>query len=108
LWRLCAYFGPGALTIGGEANFQGDTLFGKLATFLGETVFQGRVNFVSAPTFGSDTAGFASIEKGAKKVRVSFETPYEHQPIVAVTLIPTLFYTYSIYTLSSISAFYQL
>jgi RNase P/RNase MRP subunit p29 len=76
----------GALTIGGEANFQGDTLFGKLATFLGETVFQGRVNFVSAPTFGSDTAGFASIEKGAKKVRVSFETPYEHQPIVAVTL----------------------
>lgn len=76
----------GALRIGGDAQFDGDTLFAKLATFLGDTLFRGKVAFEKAPTFGADTAGFAVIEKGAKKVRITFDTPYAKQPIVAVTL----------------------
>ncbi|MFZ2300051.1 MAG: hypothetical protein WAW00_02875, partial [Candidatus Moraniibacteriota bacterium] len=76
----------GALRIGGDAQFDGETIFAKLATFLGDTLFRGSVMFEKAPTFGSDTAGFAVIEKGAKKVRVSFDTAYGRQPIVAVTL----------------------
>jgi hypothetical protein len=76
----------GALRIGGDTQFDGDTIFAKLATFLGDTLFRGKVMFEKTPTFGSDTAGFAVIEKGAKRVRVSFDTAYERQPIVAVTL----------------------
>ncbi|MFZ1627156.1 MAG: LamG-like jellyroll fold domain-containing protein [Candidatus Moraniibacteriota bacterium] len=76
----------GALTLSGPAEFRGETLFSKLATFLDETVFQGRVKFASAPTFGTDTAGFATIEKGRKKVHVTFDQSYEEQPIVTITL----------------------
>jgi hypothetical protein len=76
----------GALRIGGNAEFQGDTAFAKLATFLGDALFRGKVSFEKAPTFGTDTAGFALIEKGARRVRVDFNQPYEAQPIVAVTL----------------------
>lgn len=76
----------GALRIGGDAQFDGDTLFAKLTTFIGDAVFKGKVTFEKTPTFGSDTAGFAIIQKGSKKVRVSFETAYAQQPIVAVNL----------------------
>jgi RNase P/RNase MRP subunit p29 len=76
----------GALRIGGDAQFDGNTVFAKLATFLGTTWFKGTVDFEKAPIFGSDTAGFALIEKGARRVRVNFDEAYEKQPIVAVTL----------------------
>jgi hypothetical protein len=76
----------GALRIGGDAEFDGNTIFSKLASFFGNTLFKGNVTFEKAPTFGSDTAGFAVIKKGERKVQVSFDVPYERQPIVAVTL----------------------
>ena len=76
----------GALRIGGEAQFAGDTVFEKLVSFFSDVLFKGRVAFEKTPTFGADTAGFAVIEKGAKKVHIEFDEPYEHQPIVAITL----------------------
>ncbi|MBP9697665.1 MAG: hypothetical protein KBD65_00510 [Candidatus Moranbacteria bacterium] len=76
----------GALRIGGAAEFGGDTVFIKLASFLDRTIFKGSVSFEKAPIFASDTAGFALIVQDAKRVRVIFDTPYEKQPIVAVSL----------------------
>jgi hypothetical protein len=76
----------GALRIGGDAQFDGNTVFSKLATFLGDTLFSGHVAFEQTPMFGSDTAGFALIKKGEQKVHVSFATPYDKQPIVAVSM----------------------
>lgn len=76
----------GALHVGGTAEFGGETVFVKLASFLDKTIFKGMVSFETAPTFASDTAGFAVIAKDARRVRVVFDTPYEKQPIVTVSL----------------------
>ncbi len=76
----------GGMTVGGSAQFNGETTFTRLASFFGKAIFKESVSFEKTPTFGGDTAGFAVIEKGAKKVRVMFGTPYEKQPIVTVTL----------------------
>lgn len=76
----------GALQVIDAAEFQGKTTFANLVSFLSDTVFKGGVAFEKAPTFGVDTAGFATIEKGRKKVRVNFTEAYEKQPIVTVAL----------------------
>jgi hypothetical protein len=76
----------GALKVIDAAEFQGETTFASLVSFLSDTVFRGRVAFDQAPTFGTDTAGFATIERGRKKVRVNFAEAYEKQPIVTVAL----------------------
>jgi hypothetical protein len=76
----------GALTIGGNAEFAGETIFQKVATFFSDTLFKGKVMFEKAPIFSSNTAGFAIIKKGEKEVRVSFENAYEKQPIVTISL----------------------
>jgi hypothetical protein len=44
------------------------------------------VAFERTPTFGADTAGFATIEKGEQRVRVTFAEPYAKQPIVTASL----------------------
>ncbi|MBP7060948.1 MAG: hypothetical protein KBA91_03155, partial [Candidatus Moranbacteria bacterium] len=76
----------GGMTVGGDAEFAGNATFAKLAHFFGKTLFKGTVSFEQAPSFGGDTAGFAVIEKGAKKVRIVFDVPYDKQPIVTATL----------------------
>ncbi len=76
----------GGMTVGGDSEFSGNATFAKFAHFFGKTLFKGTVSFEQAPSFGGDTAGFAIIEKGAKKVRITFDSPYEKQPIVTVTL----------------------
>ena len=76
----------GALRIGGESAFAGNTVFEKITSFFGDTLFKGNVAFEKTPTFNSDTAGFAVIEKGSRKVQVKFDMPYQYQPIVAITL----------------------
>lgn len=76
----------GGMTVGGDSEFSGNATFAKLAHFFGKTLFKGAVSFEQAPSFGGDTAGFAVIEKGAKKVRIAFDVPYEKQPIVTATL----------------------
>jgi hypothetical protein len=62
-------------------------VFGKLATFFGETLFKENVSFEKAPTFGSNTAGFAVIEEGAQSVEVKFDEAYVKQPIITVSLV---------------------
>lgn len=76
----------GALRVIDAAEFQGKTTFASLVSFLSDAVFRGKVAFETVPTFGTDTAGFATIEKGRKKVRVNFTEAYEKQPIVTVAL----------------------
>jgi hypothetical protein len=76
----------GALTVADAAEFQGETTFARLATFMNEALFRGRVAFEKAPTFSADTAGFATITEGEKRVRITFDEAYARQPIVAVTL----------------------
>jgi hypothetical protein len=75
----------GGLTVGGEANFNGDTVFNKLATFFGITTFKDQVNFDATPVFNQDTAGFAVIKEGQQRVAVTFTSDYQGQPIVSVT-----------------------
>lgn len=76
----------GALRIGGDAEFSGNTLFDKISTFLGDTFFKGKVAFDQVPTFGTDTAGFAVIAEGAQSVTVKFDTAYAKQPIITVSI----------------------
>ena len=76
----------GALQVIDAAEFQGETTFARLASFLSDTVFQGKVSFGRSPTFSADTAGFATIEKGRKKVHVVFNQLYDQQPIVTVAM----------------------
>ncbi|MDP2815910.1 MAG: hypothetical protein Q8O19_04450 [Rectinemataceae bacterium] len=76
----------GAIRIGGDAQFDGDTIFAKLATFLSDTVFKGKAIFEKAPTFGSNTAGFAIIAEGQQSVEVTFDEAYAKQPIVSISI----------------------
>ncbi|MEK7550022.1 MAG: hypothetical protein AAB519_03510, partial [Patescibacteria group bacterium] len=76
----------GGIVVGGDAQFDGDTVFNKLASFLGGVTFKDKVAFEQAPTFGKDTAGFAVIKEGQKAVTVSFDDDYTKQPIVSATL----------------------
>ncbi|MCC6934683.1 MAG: hypothetical protein IT406_03305, partial [Candidatus Yanofskybacteria bacterium] len=45
-----------------------------------DTIFLGR------PYFNSDTAGFAVIERGAREVRVTFDSEYLSQPVVMISI----------------------
>ncbi|MEK9174055.1 MAG: hypothetical protein AAB845_02195, partial [Patescibacteria group bacterium] len=83
LGRLSA---EGGIVVGGDAQFDGDTVFAKLASFLGKTVFKDQVAFEKAPTFSRDTAGFAVIKEGQKAVQVTFDETYAKQPIVSASL----------------------
>jgi hypothetical protein len=76
----------GKLTVGGNARFDGEAVFGKAVSFLDETRFGGQVTFDAAPTFGSDTGGFAVIAEGQKSVTIVFDTAYAKQPIISVSL----------------------
>lgn len=76
----------GAVVIGGNTEFNGETLFNKIVTFVSETLFKGRVVFEQTPTFGNDTAGFAVISEGQKSVDIAFDEKYMSQPIVSVSI----------------------
>jgi hypothetical protein len=64
----------------------GLTSFGSDAQFISSVTFNGQVEFILPPLFNSDTAGFAVINEGAKKVEVIFDTPYIAQPIVSTSI----------------------
>lgn len=70
------------LNVNDAAKFKGDTLFEKVATFVGKTIFKGDVVFNKTPTFNKDTAGFARIAKGADRVDIVFDKVYDKTPIV--------------------------
>ena len=76
-----------ALVIGGKAQFKEETIFEKLVTFIGNIIFKGDISFEGRPTFNKDTAGFALIKKGERKVDVVFEKEYAQSPVVTVNAI---------------------
>jgi hypothetical protein len=63
-----------------------NTIVNQLATFFGDVVFKGNVNFEGRPTFNSDVAGLAVIDKGNDFVEVKFNNEYENIPIVTATI----------------------
>ena len=54
--------------------------FGTAINMMNDVVFFGR------PYFNSDTAGFAVIKQGAKKVDIVFTTPYLTQPVISADI----------------------
>ena len=76
----------------GDSSFEGKAQFAGLSFFSSTTTFDGAVSFGSAvefnlpPIFNKDTAGFAIIKEGARKVEVVFEKPYITQPITSASI----------------------
>jgi hypothetical protein len=66
--------------------FNGLTLFNADSQFMANVKFGSQVEFNLPPIFNKDTAGFAVIKAGSKKVEVVFDTPYIAQPIVNATI----------------------
>ena len=57
-----------------------------VSDFFGQVIFHSDVNFQGRPTFNSDTAGTAVIEKGDTSVSVTFDKEYESLPIVNTSI----------------------
>ena len=82
-------FQTDALAVNGDSSFAGQSQFNGLSFFSNTTAFNtnvlfgGQVEFAMPPVFNKNTAGFAVIKKGTKKVDVVFETPYMIQPVVS-------------------------
>jgi hypothetical protein len=83
------------LTVGGDAEFRGNSFFYGLVTFVEKTIFRNDIRFEGRPTFNNDTAGFAVIYPTQTEVEVKFDKPYEHPPVVVVSLRNGKFATYS-------------
>lgn len=75
------------LVVGGNAYFKGETVFDKLVTFVSNVIFKGKVKFEEVPTFNKDTAGFALIKKGERKIKVEFEKEYKDIPVITANKI---------------------
>jgi hypothetical protein len=69
-----------------EATFSGLTFFEGDAKFIKNVVFNSQVEFTIPPVFNKDTAGFAIIKQGSKKVEITFENPYIAQPVVSANI----------------------
>ena len=65
-----------------EKTFGGLTFFNADVSFMSQVTFGAQVEFTVPPLFNADTAGFAVIKSGAKKVDVTFDTPYIATPVV--------------------------
>ncbi len=76
----------GESTFSGETQFNGLTFFNNAATFAGPVSFGGEVAFEVPPLFNRDTAGFALIKEGDRRVEVIFEEEYAVEPIVNTTI----------------------
>ncbi len=70
----------GAFEAAGPATFRNETVFEKLASFLGEV-------FLAKPIFDKDTAGFALVKKGERTVKVQFENEFKETPVVTIDRI---------------------
>ena len=67
----------------GTVSFKGLSFFTSTTTFDSDVIFNAAVEFTLPPLFNSDTAGFAVIKAGDKKVRVVFDQEYAVTPVVA-------------------------
>ncbi len=90
----------GGLTVGGPAEFKGNSIFYKLVTFVEKAIFKNDVTFEGTVAFNSDTGGFAVVRAGQDRVRVTFDRPYAHIPVVTVTVKNGQFVQYAYTDLS--------
>jgi hypothetical protein len=75
-----------ALIVNGPTEFKGQVFFAAGAEFEDKANFKKEVSFDGTVTFNSDTAGFATIKKGERKVRISFNDSYEAVPVVQANI----------------------
>jgi hypothetical protein len=87
----------GSLTVQGNSLVQGvldvldsistpKLLVSDFASFFGNVFFKKNVQFEGRPTFNSDTAGFAVINKGDKEVEIQFSDEYLNEPIITASI----------------------
>lgn len=82
----------GTLAVSGDSAFSGSSAFDGLSFFNDDALFAGMVRFdagaefVLPPLFGKDTAGFALIKEGDRRVRIAFEREYPVAPIVQTSV----------------------
>ncbi|MFA7285699.1 MAG: hypothetical protein WC011_02535 [Candidatus Paceibacterota bacterium] len=75
-----------SLLVEDDSVFKGLSFFESDAGFLAGVKFNGNAEFILPPLFNSDTAGFAIIKAGSKKVDILFENPYITQPVVTTSI----------------------
>lgn len=75
----------GAISTMESITVTGESIFEKLASFLGDVLFGGRVTFADR-----DMAGFALIKQRADRVHIEFEREFENKPVVQATLDATV------------------
>ena len=63
---------------------ENETIFTRLVSFIGDVIFKGRISFEKNPEFNKDTAGFALIKKGEKKIEAKFEKEFTDLPIINI------------------------
>lgn len=85
----------GALVVGGDAEFRGQSVFHKLVSFMDRTIFGSDVEFRGDVTFNQNSAGYAQLEAGKTTVEVEFATPLDSQPLITLGLGGGQFVNYS-------------
>ncbi len=76
----------GDATFAGESRFNGLSFFDSGVTFAQNVTFTGATEFTVPPLFNTDTAGFAVIKEGVRKVEVVFDAQYIATPVVNVSI----------------------
>jgi hypothetical protein len=74
------------LEVKDTATFFGTALFQRLVTFASSVLFKGKTTFENIPLFNRDTAGYAMIKRGEKKVDVTFGTDFPSIPVINATM----------------------
>ncbi len=72
----------GAISYYENITVRGESIFEKLATFIGDVLFKGRVIFED-----KDVAGEAEILVGDTEVTITFDRSYTVKPLVNVTIV---------------------
>lgn len=85
----------GALIVEGPAEFRGETLFDSLVTFGDSLMVRGDAQFQGTATFNNSAGGYAQINSGQQRVRVTFTKTYSQPPVVTATLSGTSYASYS-------------
>jgi hypothetical protein len=81
-------FSMGTLTVsgnssfGGEAKFEGLSFFSSTTEFASGVLFKSKTEFVVPPLYNKDSAGYALIKQGDRRVEVAFAEPYIATPVV--------------------------
>lgn len=70
----------------GRAQFSGLSFFTNTTTFDSTVLFGAPTEFILPPIFNKDTAGFAIVREGDRRVEILFEQPYLATPVVTVNM----------------------